>query len=397
MKAEWTRFRLAEVARISAGNPAPQEKKLFENGKYPFFRTSDVGRIRTGRIRNAEDQLNDSGIKGLTLHRAGTILLPKSGASTFLNHRVVMDVDGYVSSHLATVLPDTTKIDGQFLWYALLSVAAQDLSTDTAYPTLSLGQIKEIPVHAPPLDKQRRIVAVLDKAFAGIAAATANAQKNLTNARALFESELDAEIVQVQAKFSGKSLSDACERITVGHVGPMKTRYLASGIPFLRSQNVRPFKLALDNVLYIDEAFDAELKKSRLQAGDVAVVRTGYPGTAAVIPESLSTANCADLVIIRPSSALNPHYLAALLNSNTGKASVAGKLNGAAQKHFNVGAAKKMKVAIPSLTEQQRIVDRIELIDQKSRALHTVYQSKLAALSELKQSLLYKALTGELT
>src|SRR5579885_129673 len=114
-------------------------------------------------------------------------------------------------------------------------------------------------------------------------------------------------------------LKDVCREITVGHVGPMAHEYVADGIPFLRSQNVQPFRLDIDSLKYISPAFHEKLRKSALSPGDVVVVRTGYPGTACVIPATLPVSNCADLVIIRPSRGLDSRFLAYLFNSTWGQ------------------------------------------------------------------------------
>jgi type I restriction enzyme S subunit len=153
------------------------------------------------------------------------------------------------------------------------------------------------------------------------------------------------------------TLGDLCERVTVGHVGKMADNYIADGIPFLRSQNVRPFTIEDKGMLFIGDDFNTKLRKSSLAVGDVVVVRTGYPGTAAVIPAKLHGANCADLVVITPSRQLNPHVLAALFNSVYGQAAVKSQLVGAAQQHFNVGSAKTMRVRLPDREGQDRIAD----------------------------------------
>jgi type I restriction enzyme, S subunit len=158
-------------------------------------------------------------------------------------------------------------------------------------------------------------------------------------------------------------LKDVCDRITVGHVGPMAGSYVPEGIPFLRSQNIGPFHLQLDDLKFIPTDFHRKLNKSALRPGDVAVVRTGYPGTACVIPDKFEELNCSDLVIITPGKNLNPHYLAAIFNSAWGIASVAGNLVGAAQQHFNVGAAKDLEVSLPPRPEQDRIANIFSAYD----------------------------------
>ena len=81
-------------------------------------------------------------------------------------------------------------------------------------------------------------------------------------------------------------LKDVCEYITVGYVGPMAEEYEETGIPFLRSLNIKPFKLDYDSLKFIGEKFHEKLKKSALRPNDLVVVRTGYPGTACVIPKN---------------------------------------------------------------------------------------------------------------
>ena len=168
-------------------------------------------------------------------------------------------------------------------------------------------------------------------------------------------------------------LKEVCQRITVGHVGPMADKYISDGIPFLRSQNITPFRLDTEDIKFIPREFHDKLQKSALNTGDVAVVRTGYPGTACVIPPGFTDLNCADLVVITPSNDLNPHYLSAIFNSAWGRASVAGNLVGVAQQHFNIGAAKELEVELPPRLVQDRIAGILsaydELIENSQRRL----------------------------
>lgn len=178
-------------------------------------------------------------------------------------------------------------------------------------------------------------------------------------------------------------LKDLCREITVGYVGPMATEYTANGIPFLRSQNILPFQLELSSVKYISPEFHKKLKKSALYPRDVVVVRTGYPGTACVIPSSFPVSNCADLVIIRPSSQLNSYYLAYVFNSAWGRSHVSGNLVGVAQQHFNIGVAKEMVIHLPPFSIQNKIASILsaydELIENNTR--------RIAILEEMAQSL----------
>ena len=181
-------------------------------------------------------------------------------------------------------------------------------------------------------------------------------------------------------------LKDVCLDVTVGHVGPMADEYVDDGIPFLRSQNILPFRLDDANLKFINEAFHKRLKKSALSPGDVVVVRTGYPGTACVIPNRLPVANCADLVVIRPSHEIDSHYLCCIFNSEWGKSTVSGSLVGVAQQHFNIGVAKEMEFTLPPIGTQKRIASILsahdDLIENNTRRIKILEETAQSIFRE---------------
>lgn len=179
------------------------------------------------------------------------------------------------------------------------------------------------------------------------------------------------------------TLGSLCERITVGHVGPMANSYTAFGVPFLRSQDIGEFHISTSDIKFIPPEFDQKLRKSRLRAGDVAIVRTGYPGTAAVVPQELDGANCADLVILTPGRELDAWFVASLLNSAWGRGHVSGVLVGVAQQHFNVGAARDLKTVFPRLRVQQRIGSLVRAYCD----LIEVNQRRIAILEDMARRL----------
>lgn len=373
----WPTVPLLEVCRAYQPQTIGR-KDMVDDGPYPVYGANGA----IGRYHSFN-------------HEESEVLLGCRGSCGSVN---VCEPQSWVTGNAMVIKPRDHRLSKEFLRYFLDgSEEIAKTITGVAQPQITQKSLAPVSMPLPPIEEQRRIVAVLDEVFAAIATASANAEKNLVNARELFDSELDVLVEDARATFPGRALTDHCRRVTVGHVGPMKDRYQSDGIPFLRSQNVRPFQIELDGVAFIDEAFDEELVKSRLTPGDVVVVRTGYPGTAAVIPSSLPISNCADLVIVRPGVDLNPHYLASFLNSNLGKRMIAGNLVGAAQKHFNVGAAKKVAIPLPPLAEQKRFVARVDELRAMSGQLVEVYQHKLGKLTTLKQALLHRAFSSQLT
>lgn len=167
--------------------------------------------------------------------------------------------------------------------------------------------------------------------------------------------------------------------LTVGYVGPMGKEYVENGMLFLRSLNIEPFSFDLTDVKYITEDFNKTISKSILHCNDVVIVRTGIPGTAAVVPKEFDGCNCSDLVIVHPdTSKINPYYLCAFINS-WGRLQVKNAKVGAIQKHFNVTEAKEMLIPLPDMEEQNLIANILRDINGKIN-LNNKIHSKLDSL-----------------
>jgi type I restriction enzyme S subunit len=160
------------------------------------------------------------------------------------------------------------------------------------------------------------------------------------------------------------SLEQVADEVTVGFVGSMANEYRSFGIPFFRSLNIKPLRIETEELKFISPEFHQRIRKSRLNPGDVVIVRTGDPGTATVISDSFTEANCSDLVIVRPSKRLNPHFLAYYVNA-VAHHQVAAEVVGAVQQHFNVGSAKRLKITLPPRPEQDAIAKLLRVYDRK--------------------------------
>jgi type I restriction enzyme S subunit len=374
MTPKWQEKSVGEVLQLEYGKPLGDSLRKVD-GKFPVYGANGE-KARTDKF----------------YYERPTIIVGRKGSAGEINLTEEkfwpLDVTYFVTF-------DDKEYDLRFLYYLFLTLNLPDLAKGVK-PGINRNDVYALQIKVPLLSEQRRVVGILDKAFSGIAIAKDGAERNLNNTQAIFESHLHEVFMQRNASHIWRRLEEVCERITVGHVGSMVTQYRDSGIPFLRSQNIRPFHVSLENIVYIDNAFHQSLAKSQLRPGDVAVVRTGYPGTAAVIPDSLPMSNCSDLVIVRPGPLADPHYLALFFNSRLGKELVAGRLVGAAQKHFNVTAAKHVEISFPTVLEQRRLVEKIKDFSEETRRLESLYQRKLTALDELKKSLLHQAFSGNL-
>lgn len=392
----WQWSALTDLARLESGHTPSRKHPEYWGGDIPWVGIRDARSHDGQRINDTEEKTNELGIENSSARvlPTNTVCLSRTASVGYV---VVMGRPMATSQDFVNWVC-SKDLDHDFLKY--LFIAEGDgllrFASGAVHQTIYFPEVKAFHICHPSLAEQRRIVAVLDEVLAGVATAQTNAEANLQSARALFESHLQSVFTRRDQDWMDRQLSSLCNDITVGHVGPMKTQYKKSGVPFLRSQNVRPFEISMENVMFIDETFHRALKKSQLRPGDVAIVRTGYPGTAAVIPAELTDSNCSDLVIIRPSKEVNPHFLAAFFNSNFGKQLVLGKIVGAAQKHFNVTAAKEVVLHVPPVPEQHAIIRKIDRFRKESERLGHVYKCKLAALDALKKSLLHRAFSGAL-
>lgn len=340
------------------------------------------------------------------LLRAGDVLVNSTGTGT-LGRVAQLRVDPpeptTVDSHVTIVRPSPGVFFQEFFGYMLrdiedeLKESGEGCGGQTELGRLVLAE-KFFVRFPKSLSEQRRIVGILDEAFEGIATAKANAEQNLQNARALFESHLQSVFTQRGEGWVEKSLGDICERVSVGHVGPTSQFYCdpSEGIPFLRSQNVRRGKLEWDGVQYITKEFHARLKKSQLRTGDLLFVRVGANrGDCCAVLEDVAELNCANIVFARPKLG-NAAYLERYCQSPFGRQQLLGMTTGSAQGVINTGSVAELAVPLPSPSEQKEIVTRLDALESETQRLESIYQRKLADLEALKKSLLHEAFTGEL-
>jgi type I restriction enzyme S subunit len=401
----WTLATLDQLAHVGAGNPAPQDKKLFEDGKYPFIRTSDVGQIRFGEIGTAADLLNEQGAAKLRLVPKGTVLMPKSGASTFLNHRVLTTADAFVSSHLATITPKDGITDPRYLLYALSQVAAQDLLPENSYPSLNLNLIKTIKIPLPPLEEQQRIVAILDEAFEGLARARAHAEANLHNAKELVATSTDALCSEATDDWTVGKMGDFCT-FEGGFAFKSGDAVKKSQVQLIRIGNLYQNILDLERkpVFYPDD-FAESYSKFRLNAGDIILSLTGTVGKqdygfAVAVPETdraLLLNQRVARIMPKNDEILSPNFLLRFLRSGSFLATLYNISRGTRQANLSTKDMAELPMAVPPMSKQLEIVESLDSIDASSVQLVAAYESSIVDLDRLRQSLLQKAFAGELS
>jgi len=331
------------------------------------------------------------------------LICTASGSKSHLGKVAFIDRDyGYAfGGFMGLVVPDQT-VEPKHLYYMMISPQYEayiaGLSDGTNINNLRFNELGQFALPRPAIAEQRRIVGILDEAFAAIATARANTEKNLQNARELFQARLDQFLEALISRQQSTPLGEVCERVSVGHVGPTSQFYCdaKSGIPFLRSQNVRSGYLSLDGLQYVTPEFHASLKKSKLRAGDILFVRVGANrGDCCEVPSGHTELNCANIVFARPTG-VSSTFVTRYCQSTIGRSLLLGMTTGAAQGVINTSSVAQLPVPVPSSDEQHQFVELMSEHETAISKLRSVYSQKLGQLESLKHSLLHHAFTGEL-
>ncbi|MDZ4744443.1 MAG: restriction endonuclease subunit S [bacterium] len=284
----------------------------------------------------------------------------------------------------------------RFLFYGVNDFlkAIEDVTGFTTVKHLSSKQIICIEFPIPPLAEQHRIIRILDEAFENIAVATANTQKNLKNARAVFESYLES--ILLNSRWNWKTLGDLCDRVEYGTSAKSKAM---GGVAVLRMGNIQNGKLDWKNLAYSDD--EAEINKYLLEHDDVLFNRTNSPelvGKTGIYKSEMPAIFAGYLIRIhRKKNLLDADFLNYFLNSQIaldyGKTVTISSVNQA-----NINGTKLRGYPIPAipLAAQREIVANLNAISFDTQRLETIYKQKLDSLEALKKSLLHQAFSGEL-
>ncbi len=286
------------------------------------------------------------------------------------------------------------------MFYQLLHLQPEIAGREGAvFASINKTEISELSIAVAPMSEQKRIVAILDTAFAQIASAKANAEQNLLNARALFESYLNKVFTE---------RGDGWQTVPFGEIAAFR-----NGINFTKSSRGTPIKILgvkdFQNHYWAQfEDFDSIVPEGlvpdpdTLIEGDIVFVRSnGNPdliGRCLLIgqlPERTTHSGFTIKARLQQDSVL-PAYLCHFLKSKDTRQEMIDGGNGANIKSLNQGTLSRIVVPFPSLSKQAEIVRQLEDMQVETQRLESLNQQKLAALDELKKSLLHQAFSGAL-
>lgn len=303
-----------------------------------------------------------------------------------------VDFDFVVGADGVKVLNPKRFLDPKYLFYFVLTHKIPSLGYARHY-----RHIKEQPVSYPPLEEQKRIVAVLDEAFEGLSRARANAEANLQNARELFESVINSEFSDHGwEELELKDLAHEDCSLSYGIVQPGDE--VEGGLPIVRPTDLKRKVITLDGLKRIDPALAKSYSRTMLVGGDILVCVRGTTGTIALAAEELSGANVTrGIVPVRFNDTMDQRFGYFQFLSKHIQRQIAEGTYGAALMQINIRDMKKLKFFCPSRQEQAATVERVEAFVESHELLLPACLDQLTDLDDLRQSLLQKAFAGELT
>jgi type I restriction enzyme S subunit len=356
-----------------------------------------MGKRSSPYIGQTERTITDEG-----LQNSSARLLPPN--SVILSSRapigyLVINTEPMASNQGCKGLVPGDRIDHKFLFYYLASIISllNDIGSGATFKELSGGKLKDVTVPVPPLPEQQRIVNILDEAFEGIATAKANAEKNLQNARAIFESHLQSVFTQRGKGWVERSLEELGTITSSKRI--FKSEYVKSGIPFYRTKEVKELANGreISTELFISEVRYNEIKTSFgvPKPGDILLTAIGTIGEIFVVEGNDEFYfKDGNVLWLKDFKTINPHFLKYALVSFV--ESLNKMAHGSAYSALTIQRLNVHRIFVPSLAEQAAIVARLNSLSAETQRLESIYQQKLAALEELKKSLLHQAFGGNL-
>lgn len=369
----WELKNIGDVLKLEYGKPLPKEKRD-EKGAHVAYGANGV-------LCRTNEYYWDK--PSIIVGRKGS-----AGEVNLTEERFwPLDVTYFVTF-------DEQKYDLMFLYYCLQCQNLPSLAKGVK-PGINRNDVYALKAAFPPLPEQKRIVAILDEAFAGIDAAVANTEKNLANARELFESTLNAVFTQNGDGWVEKTLKEVSKDFGRGkskHRPRNDPKLYGGQYPFIQTGDVRNCNHIITESSQTYN--DIGLAQSKLwPKGTICITiaaniaETGILGFDACFPDSV-------IGIVVNDKITTNEYVEYLLQAV--KARIKAKSKGSAQDNINLATFENEHFPFPNFDEQLKIVESLNMLATETQRLESVYQKKLDSLTELKQSILQKAFAGEL-
>jgi len=405
VSSAWPTKTLSEVCEIKPPKSEARQR-LASNDSVSFVPMEDLG-IDQKQVVPTQTRLLADVAGSYTYFADGDVLLAKI-TPCFENGKLGIAANltngvGFGSSEYMVLRP-SPALDKEWLYYYLSretfrTEGAARMSGAVGHKRVAKEFIDAYPIPVPPLTEQQRIAGILDEAFDGIATAKANAEKNLQNARALFESHLQAVFTQRGDGWTETTLEGVAHRectLSYGIVQPGEE--VADGLAIVRPTDMTSKVIYLDGLKRIDPKLADSYKRTTLVGGELLLCVRGSTGMLSMAAPELVGGNVTrGIVPIRFDPArMTRDFGFYLMNSAVVQEQIREKTYGTALMQINIRDLRNISFSFPPLKKQEAIAGALHELGEETQRLESLYQQKLAALDELKKSLLHQAFSGAL-
>ena len=362
---------IGELCDIIGGGTPPKSNAAFFNGSIPWATVRDM---KADWIEVTEHSITPEAVKQSATHilPSGSVVI---ASRVGLGKVCRVSNDTAINQDLRGFVPKPkAQLDIQYLFWWFKSVAGQIVAAGNGATVqgVTLPFLRSLEIPLPPLDEQRRIVAVLDKAFAGTATATANAQKNLTNARALFEGSLRTEFILPTGDNEQRKVGDLLQLQRGFDI--TKSQQSHGSFPVISSGGIKSFH-----------------SEAMVKGPGVIIGRKGTLGKVFYVESDYWPHDTT--LWVKDFKSNHPRLVYYMLQCLNVKSLDTGTANPA----LNRNLVHELEVFWPKGADQPELASRLDRIWEDTQRLAANLNAKLTALTELKQSLLQKAFAGELT
>jgi len=399
MKAEWRLIKLDELCEIErGGSPRPIDAFLTDDADgINWIKISDAT-ASDKFIYKTEQKIKPDGIKRSRMVYEGDFILSNSMS---FGRPYIMKTSGCIHDGWLVLRQPTVNPDYLYLVLGSDVVYRQfdALASGSTVRNLNIGLAKTVEIPVPSEAEQQRIVAILDEAFAAIAAARANAEQNRQNARALFESYLQSVFSQRGEGWVETTIAAATRGVFTGPFGSLlhKSDYIENGIPLVNPAHITNVGIEPDLRKTVSEETAQRLSSYIMRAGDIVIGRRGEMGRCAIVTDVEDGWLCGTgSFVIKPSNRCDARYLVRLLRSENCKRQLEEIAGGAVMPNLSNTDLSNFPIMLPPIDIQRSVLEKIDTIAEETQRLESLYQRKIAALDELKQSLLQQAFSGQL-
>lgn len=398
----WITTTVGDACEVVNGGTPKTGVAEFWGGPHQWVTPAEMGKRASPYIGATERTLSDAGIA----NSSARALPPNSvilSSRAPIGHLVINTVPMAFNQGCKGLIPKS-GLDHKFLYYYLFANVdlLNALGTGATFKELSAGKLKEVPLPVPPLAEQKRIVAILDDAFEGIAKATANAERNLANVAELFGSKRVLALVRATSDCATVKLGEHVHLLTGFAFKSAGYTNEADGVALLRGDNVVQGELRWKDAKRWPISDVAAYSEYQLANDDIVLamdrtwVKAGIK-FARIAEDDLPALLVQRVARLRCRPSLSVDYLFHLLGSAHFSDYVLGIQTGLGVPHISGKQIESFTFQLPTIAEQRRIAEGLDRFGAHCQDAAKLYQRELECLSELKQALLFKAFSGQLT